>query len=206
MNKSLANLDLISGGLRIGYARVSTSEQNLDGQLDALKAAGCAAIYQEKASGSKSAARPELANAIKASRSGDTLVVWRLDRLGRSLGHLVKLTDELRDRGVHFESLHEKIDNSTTMGLTFMHLMSVLAEFELNLIRERTAAGVAAARARGRKGGRPASLSEEDKRRVRALLSDPKVTVVSVAKLLNVSRSTIYNNVGSIAPKPESEQ
>jgi DNA invertase Pin-like site-specific DNA recombinase len=133
--------------VRIGYARVSTVEQNLDLQRDALRRAGCAEVYEEHASGAK-ASRPELAHALRALRAGDTLVVWRLDRLGRSLPDLVRIVTELKARGVAFESLTERIDTTTAAGSLIFHVFASLAEFERAVIRERTAAGIAAARAR----------------------------------------------------------
>ncbi len=139
---------------RIGYARVSTDDQHLDLQRDALQQAGCSVIYEEAASG-KSAARPELEQCRKALRAGDTLVVWRLDRLGRSLHDLVQIVAELEQRGVHFESLTEKIETGSASGKLQFHVFAALAEFERGLIRERTQAGLAAARARGRAGSSP---------------------------------------------------
>ena len=136
---------------RIGYARVSTGDQSLSLQQDALQQAGCGTLYEDVASG-KNTDRPELSNCLKALRAGDTLVVWRLDRLGRSLPDLVRIVAELESRGIQFESLQERIDTSTATGRLVFHLFGSLAEFERNLIRERTLAGLAAARARGRQG------------------------------------------------------
>ena len=138
--------------MRIGYARVSTDDQTLDLQRDALERAKCAQIYEEHASG-KTTTRPELDACLKSLRKGDTLVVWRLDRLGRSLGDLIHLTTELRSRGVDFESLTERIETGSPAGKLIFHVFASLAEFEHNLIRERTMAGLRAARARGRNGG-----------------------------------------------------
>jgi len=139
---------------RIGYARVSTDDQNLDLQRDALRQAGCSTIYEEAASG-KNAVRPELEQCRKALRAGDTLVVWRLDRLGRSLPDLVQIVADLEQRGVHFESLTEKIETGSAAGKLQFHVFAALAEFERGLIRERTRAGLDAARARGRAAGNP---------------------------------------------------
>lgn len=184
---------------RIGYARVSTDDQNLDLQRDALSRAGCSSIYEETASG-KSFARIELDHCLRALRAGDTLVVWRLDRLGRSLPDLVKIVAELEHRGVGFESLQEKIETASASGKLVFHVFAALAEFERNLIRERTRAGLAAARARGRKGGRKPALDAKQIREIKALLRDPAIQVGDVAKRYGVSRSTIYKHVGAVAP------
>jgi len=184
---------------RIGYARVSTDDQNLDLQRDALLKAGCSILYEEKASG-KNTARPELEQCLKALRAGDTLVVWRLDRLGRSLHDLVQIVAELEQRGVHFESLTEKIETSSAAGKLVFHVFAALAEFERNLIRERTRAGLAAARARGRKGGRKPALTHQQVREVKALLRDPSISVTSIADRYGVSRTTIYKYAGADVP------
>src|SRR5947209_7135886 len=146
------------GYMQIGYARVSTTEQTLDLQLDALKKAGCSKIFTDTASGAKTE-RKGLDEALAYVRSGDTLVVWRLDRLGRSLKHLIEVVTDLEKRGIGFKSLTENIDTTTSGGKLIFHIFGALAEFERNLIRERTQAGLIAARARGRKGGRPKSLT-----------------------------------------------
>ena len=145
----------------IGYARVSTDDRNLDLQKDALNKAGCQVIYEEAASG-KNSERPELDQCLKALRSGDTLVVWRLDCLGRSLRDLVQIVGDLEKREIAFESLMEKIETGSAAGRLVFHVFAALAEFERNLIRERTRAGLAAARARGRKGGKAETGREED--------------------------------------------
>ena len=147
----------------IGYARVSTLEQNLDLQEDALKAAGCKKIYTDKTGGAK-ADRPGLERALADVRPGDSLVVWKLDRLGRSLKHLIETVTDLSERGVGFRSLQEAIDTTTSGGKLIFHVFGALAEFERDIIRERTLAGLAAARARGRKGGRPRHLDDKKKR------------------------------------------
>ena len=144
----------------VGYARVSTDEQDDALQVDALEQAGCERIYRDKASGA-TAQRPSLQEALDYVREGDTLVVWRLDRLGRSLKHLIETIGALEERGVGFRSLQEAIDTTTSGGRLIFHIFGALAEFERNLIRERTRAGLAAARARGRKGGRPRALDEK---------------------------------------------
>lgn len=161
--------------------------------------AGCSSIYEETASG-KSAARPELGHCLKALRAGDTLVVWRLDRLGRSVPDLVKIVAELEQGGVGFESLQEKIETGTASGKLVFHVFAALAEFERNLIRERTRAGLAAARARGRKGGRKPAIDAKQIREIRALLKDPQIRVSDVAERYGVSRTTIYKHVGKVAP------
>jgi len=176
---------------RIGYARVSTDDQTLDLQLDALAMSGCDPVYRETASG-KSKDRPELVHCLKALRAGDVLVVWRLDRLGRSLSDLVRIVSELEQCGVGFESLTEKIDTTSATGRLTFHVFAALAEFERNIIRERTKAGLDAARARGRKGGRKPALNDKQVRDIRALLADPQIQVSDVAKKYGVSRTTLY--------------
>lgn len=187
---------------RIGYARVSTDDQNLHLQRDALEKAGCQVIYEDKASG-KSTERPELEVCLKALRSGDTLVVWRLDRLGRSLGDLVKLVTTLEEQKIGFESLQEKIETTSASGKLVFHVFAALAEFERNLISERTRAGLKAARARGRLGGRKPKLKQKDIREIKALLKDPNIPVSDIAKRFGVSRTTIYNRVGVVKPDRE---
>jgi DNA invertase Pin-like site-specific DNA recombinase len=184
---------------RIGYARVSTDDQNLDLQRDVLMKTGCDSIYEETASG-KSAGRPELEHCLKALRKGDVLVVWRLDRLGRSLPDLVKIIADLERQEIGFESLTEKIETGSAAGKLIFHVFAALAEFERNVIRERTQAGLTAARARGRVGGRKPALDEKQKREIRALLRDPTITVKDVAKRYGVSRTTLYKTVGVVNP------
>ena len=185
---------------RIGYARVSTDDQHLDLQRDALTRAGCSAIYEEAASG-KSAARPEHEQCRKALRAGDTLVVWRLDRLGRSLPDLVQIVADLERQGVGFESLTERIETGSAAGKLVFHVFAALAEFERGLIRERTQAGLAAARARGRAGGRRPKLDEQQVREIKVLLRDPGIQVADVARRYGVSRTTLYKHVGVVAPR-----
>lgn len=182
-------------GKRIGYARVSTDDQNLDLQRDALALVGCSVIYEETVSG-KSADRPELGHCLKALRSGDTLVVWRLDRLGRSLPDLVGIVSRLEQEGTAFESINERIETTSATGKLIFHVFAALAEFERNLIRERTRAGLAAARARGRQGGRKPALGESQVREIKALLKDPQIQVGNVAKRYGISRTTLYRYVG----------
>jgi DNA invertase Pin-like site-specific DNA recombinase len=186
--------------MRIGYARVSTAEQNLDLQLDALKAAECKRIYEEHVGG-KNAERAELVNCLKALRAGDVLVVWRLDRLGRSLPDLVRVAGELEHRQIGLESLTEKIETVSSTGKLVFHVFAALAEFERNVIRERTMAGLKAARARGRLGGRPEKLSIKDKQQIRVLLKDPAVRVKDIAKRFGVSVATLYKHVGVVTPE-----
>lgn len=176
--------------MNIGYARVSTFDQNTALQTDALNTAGCERIYQESASGA-SRERPELNRCLDTLRSGDTLTVWRLDRLGRSLKDLVGIITELEGRGVGFRSLTESIDTTTAGGKLVFHLFAALSEFERTLIQERTKAGLQAARARGRKGGRPPKLSASQINKARAMLLDPTITKTDVAKHFNVTRATL---------------
>lgn len=185
---------------RIGYARVSTGDQHLDLQRDALQQAGCHVIYEEAASG-KNAARLELEQCRKALRNGDTLVVWRLDRLGRSLPDLVRIVAELERLEIGFESLTEKIETNSAAGKLVFHVFAALAEFERALIRERTHAGLAAARARGRSGGRKPKLGEKQVREIKALLRDPDILVADVARRYGVSRTTLYKYIGVGAPR-----
>jgi DNA invertase Pin-like site-specific DNA recombinase len=176
--------------MRIGYARVSTQDQKPELQLDALEAAGCEQVFQEKMSG-KVRERPQLEACLRTLRKGDTLVVWRLDRLGRSLKDLVEIVHGLEGRGIGFQSLTESIDTTTAGGRLVFHVFGALAEFEHNLIRDRTVAGLAAARARGRMGGRRLKLSKADVRKAAAMLMDPMMTKTVVASHFGVSRVTI---------------
>lgn len=177
--------------MKIGYARVSTDEQTTDPQIDALTAHGCETIYQEHRSG-KNTDRPELENCLKALRAGDSLTVWRLDRLGRNLADLVRIVNDLEARGVGFVSLTEQINTASPSGKLVFHLFASLAEFERNLIRERTQAGLASARARGRVGGRPSKLTGKDLIMAQALMADKTNDVGEIAKRFGVNRSTLY--------------
>lgn len=179
----------------VGYARVSTTDQDLSLQLDALRAAGCARVFTDTASGAK-AERPGLSEAVGFVRDGDVLVVWRFDRLGRSLKDLIARVEELRDIGVGFRSLTESVDTTTPAGQFFLHVFGALAEFERELIRERTMAGLAAARARGRKGGRPPALSKRQVEQAARLMSDPSAVAAEVARTFGVSTSSLYRYVG----------
>jgi len=178
----------------IGYARVSTHDQNLDLQKDALEKAGCERIYVEQMSGGSSN-RPELKRAMDILREGDSLVVWRLDRLGRSLKHLIELITELEERNVGFKSLTESIDTTTSGGKLIFHIFGALAEFERNLIRERTNAGLSAARARGRKGGRPPVLDSGRREVAIQLYNEKKHTVKEICQVMGISKPTLYSYI-----------
>jgi DNA invertase Pin-like site-specific DNA recombinase len=174
----------------IGYAGVSTADQNLDLQRDALKKAGCKRVFTDQMSGTR-ADRPGLAEALSHAREGDVVVVWRLDRLGRSLPNLIEVVAELERRGVGFKSLTESIDTTTTGGKLIFHIFGALAEFEKYLVRDRTLAGLQAARKRGRVGGRPRTMSDEKIKVAKKLLADgtpPK----DVAEIIGVSVPTLY--------------
>lgn len=178
--------------MRIGYARVSTHEQNLNLQTDALKEAGCKKIFIDKVSG-VAAARPGIDETMSYLRKGDTLVVWRLDRLGRSLKHLIELVSKLEEMQVGFQSLQELVDTTSTGGRLVFHIFGALAEFERGLIQERTKAGLAAARARGRKGGRPKALDEKQRKLVVRLYNERKSTTKEICEMMNISRPTLYS-------------
>ena len=178
----------------VGYARVSTQDQNPALQLDALSAAGCERVFVEKASCAQRD-RPELKAAIDYIRSGDTLVVWKLDRLARSLKQLIETVEHLGEQGIGFRSLTEAIDTTTAGGKLVFHMFGALAEFERSIIRERTRAGLDAAKARGRRGGRPPKLNEKDMSTARALLAEPSITVEDVARRLGVSPATLYRHL-----------
>jgi DNA invertase Pin-like site-specific DNA recombinase len=178
----------------IGYARVSTHEQNLDLQRDALKSAGCEKIFVDEVSGAVTA-RPGLQQAMDALRSGDVLVVWRLDRLGRSLRNLIELVAQLDEKKVGFRSLQESMDTSSSGGKLIFHVFGALAEFERNLIRERTVAGLTAARARGRKGGRPKRLNDKRRKLAVQLYRDGKHSVDEVCQMMGISKPTLYSYV-----------
>ncbi|MFA1791640.1 recombinase family protein [Xanthomonas campestris] len=192
-------------GLRIGYARKSKEDQELALQRDALKRAGCSEIYEEQVSRAgplrDKKGATELANALRSLRPGDTLVVWRLDRLGGSVSELIRIvTHQLKERGIGFESLTEKIDTSTAAGNMFFQIAAVFAEYERRQLIERTKAGLEAARARGRKGGRKKSLNTKQVREAKALLADPNITVADVCKHFGIGRTTLYGYVGSVQP------
>ncbi|AQL36469.1 MULTISPECIES: recombinase family protein [Pseudomonas syringae group] len=184
----------------IGYASVSADDQYLDQQRDALKQVRCSVIYEEVANG-RNAPRLVLDQCREALQAGDTLVVCRLDRLGRSLSDLVQIVADLEQRGVGFVSLTEKIEAGSAAGKMVLHAFSALAEFERGLIRERTQSGLAAARARGRAGGRKPKLDDQQVREIKALLRDPDIQVAEVARRYGVSRTTLYKHVGVITPR-----
>lgn len=182
----------------IGYARVSTPEQSLELQHDALKHAGAERIFDDQASG-VAKERVGLTAALDFVREGDTLVVWRLDRLGRSMRDLIDRVTDLERRGVNFKSLNENIDTATAGGRLFFHVFAALAEFERELIRERTYAGLAAARARGRRGGRPIALTPRKLAQARAMWASTELTVEEIVEAVGVSRSVLYREFG---PRP----
>src|SRR5271157_2784405 len=183
--------------MRIGYARVSTSEQNLDLQKDALKRAGCKKIIEDVASG-KTENRPGLDHVRELLRDGDVLVVWRLDLLGRSLKHLIELMTELEKQKIGFQSLQESIDTTSPGGKLIFHMFGALAEFERNLIRERTRAGLDAARARGRKGGRPKKLSSEQRAVAIDLYNQKKHKLEEICRTVGISKPTLYAYVRAV--------
>ena len=178
----------------VGYARVSTQNQDPALQLDALKSAGCEKVFPEKASGAQRE-RPQLRAALDYMRSGDTLVVWKLDRLARSLKQLIETVEDLGDRRIGLRSLTESIDTRSTGGRLVFHIFAALAEFERGVIRERTRAGLDAAKARGRLGGRPPALKASDLAAAKALLRDPGITVEDIARRLGVASSTLYRHL-----------
>jgi DNA invertase Pin-like site-specific DNA recombinase len=180
--------------MKIGYARVSTQDQDLALQLDALAKEGCEKIFQEKASGAQRD-RPELKAALAYMRKGDTLVVWKLDRLARSMKQLIETIESFQDEGIGLKSLQDPIDTSSPSGKLVFHIFAALAEFERGVIRERTTAGLRAARERGRVGGRPPALSAKDLQAAKAMLKDSDITVAAVAKRLNVAPSTLYRHI-----------
>ncbi|MCK4608462.1 MAG: recombinase family protein [Gammaproteobacteria bacterium] len=175
----------------IGYARVSTLEQNLDSQLDVLKEVGCEKIYADKMNGAK-ADRPELLAAINDLRAGDALVVKKLDRLGRSIKSLIALVTKLDEKKVGFKSLTENIDTTTSGGKLIFHIFGALAEFERDIIRDRTNAGLKAARARGRLGGRPRKITNKMVEQMKTLYDAKKTPVIEICKSFGISRSAFY--------------
>ena len=181
-------------GIKIGYARVSTGGQNLERQIDALKAACCRRIFAEKQSG-RDTDRPELAACLAFMAPGDTLMVPALDRLSRSLQDLITAISDLRRRGIGFTSLHENLDTTTPGGRLVFHVFAALAEFIRELIVSGTREGLAAARARGRAGGRPTVVTPEIFRAARDMLPNPGASVTSIARLLGISPGTLYNHI-----------
>jgi len=183
-------------GDHIGYARVSTWDQTPDLQVDALKEVGCTRVFTDHASGTRTD-RPQLAACPDYTRTGDTIVVWRLDRLGRSLRHLVDTVSGFEERGVGFRSLHESIDTTTSTGRLVFHLFAALAEFERDLIVDRTQAGLAAARSRGKVPGRKPKLSPDQVAVAKRLNADGHHNVTQIANVLGVSRATVYRSLSS---------
>jgi DNA invertase Pin-like site-specific DNA recombinase len=178
----------------IGYSRVSTLLQNVDLQHDALTQAGCEKIFTDKISGSISE-RPALTKIKEVLRSGDTLVVWRLDRLGRSLKDLIEWMNYLEQEGIALKSLQESIDTSTATGKLVFHIFASMAEFERNLIKERTIAGLSAARARGRVGGRPKKMNEEKRKLAVRLYNEKQHSIDAICQMMNISKPTLYNYI-----------
>ena len=180
--------------MKIGYARVSTLEQNLDLQIDALKKEGCKKVIADKISGSV-AEREGLLKLKEDLREGDTLVVWRLDRLGRSLKDLIKWVEWFEEKGVIFKSIQESIDTATSTGKLVFHIFGALSEFERNLIRERSRAGVEAARSRGRQGGRPLKLKAEKRQLAVDLYQGQKHSIKQICEMVGISKPTLYKYV-----------
>lgn len=187
--------------MQIGYARISTQDQNLALQRDALGTAGCEKIFTDIASGG-AADRAGLAEALGHLRPGDTLVVWRLDRLGRSLRHLIETVTELKKCEIGFRSLTEGIETQTSGGRLVFHLFACLAEFERSVIQERTRAGLAAARSRGRRGGRPALMDGRKIATARAMHADPANSAADICRALGLSRATLYRSL-KVPSKPD---
>lgn len=181
----------------IGYARVSTQDQNLDMQLDALTAHGCERIYQEKQSGKTAQDRPDLQKLLDAVREGDTVVVYKLDRLGRSTKDLIEIVNALQDKGVGFVSLNEQIDTTGAMGKLVFQIFAALAEFERNTISERTKAGLQAAKARGRLGGRKRALTDKQEAAIAAMHAANTHTIKEIAEQFKVSPRTVSNAVSN---------
>lgn len=189
--------------MKIGYARKSTSDQKLDLQVDALKKSDCALIFSDSISGAQDD-REGLRNALNALKQGDILVVWRLDRLGRSLQHLVATVNELGNRGIGFHSLTESLETTTHGGRLIFHIFAALAEFEREVIRSRTHAGLESARARGRIGGRPEKMDERTIAIARRLLADNTVQIADVCNAVGgVSRSTLYRHLRKVQPSTQ---
>lgn len=180
------------GNMKIGYARVSTADQHLRMQEDALKKAGCDRIYHDIASGIKTE-RPGLEEALNQLREEDVLVVWKLDRLGRSIQYLIQTVKQLSEQKIGFKSLQENIDTTTSGGKLIFHIFSALAEFERDIIQERTKAGLKAARIRGRLGGRPPSLNEKQIEKMLTHYHEQKLTVAEICKVFGISRPSFYN-------------
>jgi len=188
----------------IGYARVSTTDQTLALQQDALQQAGCSKIFTDTASGAL-AERKGLADALSYVRPGDTLVVWKLDRLGRSLKDLIARITELQNRQIGFKSLTEQIDTTTSGGKLIFHIFGALAEFERDIIRERTQAGLSAARARGKRGGRRPTLKPKDSAIVRKLYEDKQTPIEDICRMFKISRMTLWRYMKKEGDKPQQQ-
>ena len=184
----------------IGYARVSTSDQNLDLQIDALNKEGCDEIFTDVASGAKTE-REGLTKALNYARKGDVIVVWKLDRLGRSIQHLIQSVQDLKEREIGFRSLQEHIDSTTSTGTLVLNIFSALAEFERNLIIERTMAGLKAARARGCVGGRPKALKDSQIENMKKLYQDRNTSINEICDLFRISRTTLYKYLNASKAK-----
>ncbi len=180
--------------MKIGYCRVSTTDQNLSLQKDALKNAGCEKIFEDVISGAKSK-RPGLSEIIDYARKGDSIVVWRLDRLGRSLKDLITIVGELEKKGVELISIHEAINTKTSSGKLYFHMFAALAEFERNIISERTKAGLDAARARGRLGGRPKGLNKSKRKHAVDLYNAKDKSIKEICEIMSISKPTLYKYV-----------
>ena len=181
--------------MKLGYARVSTREQELAMQLDALRNAGCEQIFEEKMTGTTKS-RPQLQKLLEQLREGDILVIWKLDRLARSLQDLVALVQQIQEKGAALQSLNDQIDTCSPQGKFTFHIFAALSEFEREIIRERTKAGLAAARARGRKGGRPQGLSKKAKHSAiiaEKLYTEGQLSIKEICEQLSISKSTLYN-------------
>jgi DNA invertase Pin-like site-specific DNA recombinase len=191
LSTEILAVHLVKGAVvLVGYARVSTVEQNLHLQLDALTQAGCTKTFNDTISGAK-AERPGLSEALEFLREGDVLTVWKLDRLGRSLRDLIDIITHLKDRNIGFKSLQDAIDTTTAGGMLIFHVMGALAEFERALIRERTQAGLKAARARGRKGGRPPKFTRDQERQMALAMENRAISVAEIRRLFKASDTTL---------------
>ena len=185
----------------IGYARVSTPDQNLDLQTDALRQAGCQKICSDKITGVKSE-RPGLSKVLEIARDGDTLVIWRLDRLGRSLKDLIAISETLKERSIGLKSLKEGIDTTTSTGQLMFHLFGALAEFEKNLINERSKAGLDAARSRGKLGGRPKALDRNQRQLAVKLYHDRQHSIGEICSMMKISKPTLYSYLAAAQNTP----
>lgn len=178
----------------IGYSRVSTNDQSLDSQIDKLKEYGCEKIFTDIVSGAK-AERKGLGDMLNYARDGDTIVVFRLDRLGRSLKDLIEIMNRFQDKGIHFKSLSENIDTSTPTGKLIFHITGAFAEFERNIIRERTKAGLESARARGKNGGRPSKITSDKIKMAKSLYENKNIDIDTIVRQLGVCRATFYKMI-----------